>query len=259
MEFKGKTGYVHAAYFRIDGVSPPPRQPEPAEEEPEDDVPRPIEGVVTGKEVNIRASASTTGTILGKAYKGESYVVMDAYVKDGWHKINYKGKTGYIHGAYFLIDGETDQPAPPSQPAPEPDPAEEPDPPEDEVPLPPGTPVGTVTGSSANIRSSASSTGTLLGKVYKGTELPVLEAFARSDWHKVWYKGKIGYIHADYFKVPGQTSEPDPAPEDPAPEEPAPEEPDPEEPAPEEPDPEEPTPVDPDPEDPADPTDPAEP
>lgn len=55
---------------------------------------------VTVKEnVNVRASASTDGEKLGLVYVGEKLEVVMKQA-DGWTKVKYKGKTGYVKSEY---------------------------------------------------------------------------------------------------------------------------------------------------------------
>ena len=66
------------------------------------------------------------------------------------------------------------------------------------------SPTAKVTGSSVNIRKSASTGAAVLKRVEKGT---VLEAVSISDgWVKVKYSGVTGYVSADYVKVSGLSS-----------------------------------------------------
>ena len=63
-------------------------------------------GKVTIKEsVRIRSSMSTDGTdnVIGHAYKGDSFT-LEQEMADGWYKIDYKGKTGYVKTDYATKD-----------------------------------------------------------------------------------------------------------------------------------------------------------
>jgi cell wall-associated NlpC family hydrolase len=60
--------------------------------------------------------------------------------------------------------------------------------------------IGTVTGSSLRLRSSASTASTTLATLSKGTKVDVLED-AQNGWYKVQYNGTTGYMSADYLTV----------------------------------------------------------
>ena len=52
-------------------------------------------------DVNVRAEPSARAKKLGKAQKGQSYRVTQAYTSGGWHAIDYNGTTGYISADYM--------------------------------------------------------------------------------------------------------------------------------------------------------------
>ena len=126
--------------------------------------------------VNVRSSASTDGKVITRASRGENVEVLGS--SGDWYKVKYSGETGYIRKD-MLVEGKT---ATSSS----------------------STPTATVTGSSVNIRKSASTGAVVLKRVEKGT---VLEAVSISDgWVKVKYSGETGYVSADYVKVSGLSS-----------------------------------------------------
>ena len=126
--------------------------------------------------VNVRASASTDGKVIAHAARGENVEVTGT--SGNWYKVKYDGQTGYIRKD-MLVEGSV---ATSSS----------------------STPTAKVTGSSVNIRKSASTGATVLKRVDKGT---VLEAVSISDgWVKVKYDGVTGYVSADYVSVTGLSS-----------------------------------------------------
>lgn len=123
--------------------------------------------------VNIRSSASTDAKVITRASRGENVEVLGT--SGDWYKVKYSGETGYIRKD-MLVEGKT---ATSSS----------------------SKPTATVTGSSVNIRKSASTGAAILKRVEKGA---VLEAVSISDgWVKVKYSGETGYVSADYVKVSG--------------------------------------------------------
>ena len=126
--------------------------------------------------VNIRSSASTDAKVITRASRGENVEVTGT--SGDWYKVKYKGDTGYIRKD-MLVEGTSATSSSFS-------------------------PTAKVTGSSVNIRKSASTGAAVLKRVEQGT---VLEAVSISDgWVKVKYSGVTGYVSADYVKVSGLSS-----------------------------------------------------
>lgn len=126
--------------------------------------------------VNIRSSASTDAKVITRASRGENVEVTGT--SGDWYKVKYKGDTGYIRKD-MLVEGTSATSSSSS-------------------------PTAKVTGSSVNIRKSASTGAAVLKRVEQGT---VLEALSISDgWVKVKYSGVTGYVSADYVKVSGLSS-----------------------------------------------------
>lgn len=55
--------------------------------------------IVTASALNVRKSATTRSKRIGLVYKGNHLSVLGK-TSNGWYKINYKGKTGYVSGKY---------------------------------------------------------------------------------------------------------------------------------------------------------------
>ena len=126
--------------------------------------------------VNIRSSASTDAKVITRASRGENVEVTGT--SGDWYKVKYKGDTGYIRKD-MLVEGTSATSSSSS-------------------------PTAKVTGSSVNIRKSASTDAAVLKRVEQGT---VLEAVSISGgWVKVKYSGVTGYVSADYVKVSGLSS-----------------------------------------------------
>ncbi len=127
--------------------------------------------------VNVRAEASTDSDVLTRASRGENVEVVDS--SGDWYKVKYDGHTGYIRKD-MLVEGDVATSSASSGAT------------------------AKVTGSSVNIRKSASTSATVLERASKGT---VLEAISMSDgWVKVKYSGVTGYVSADYVSVSGLSS-----------------------------------------------------
>lgn len=57
--------------------------------------------LVNAEVLNVRSYYSTDSTIIGKVYRGNILVKLDRH--DQWYSIDYKGKTGYVHGDYVTL------------------------------------------------------------------------------------------------------------------------------------------------------------
>lgn len=118
--------------------------------------------------VNVRSSDSEQADKLGKVTGGTKVEVQEVRV-NGWTKIVYEGKDGYIKSEYLqMVESADGQAA-----------------------------IGTVTATTnINVRSAASETAERLGVLAGGESLELL---ANEDgWCKVKYNGQVGYVKADY-------------------------------------------------------------
>lgn len=86
-----RTGYVNRMYVNIDASLPSYQLP--------------YKGTIVNVEtdVNVRAEPSLSAKKLGKAAKGETYTVTQAYASGAWHAIDYNGTTGYISANYLEL------------------------------------------------------------------------------------------------------------------------------------------------------------
>ena len=93
----GKTGYVNRMYVSLD-LSYPAYD-------------RTYTGTIINckENVNVRSSASKSGKILGTAALGSEWTVTGANCADGWHQIDYNGKTGYISSAYVALTAKAEK------------------------------------------------------------------------------------------------------------------------------------------------------
>lgn len=120
--------------------------------------------------VNVRSSDSEQADKLGKVTGGETVQVQEVGV-NGWTKIVYDGKDGYIKSEYLQMQ-ESAEGA--------------------EV-------IGTVTASTnINVRASASETADRLGVLAGGETVDLLENL--DGWCKIKYNNQVGYVKADYVQ-----------------------------------------------------------
>lgn len=142
-------------------------QPQTTEPVPEPTGPQYATATTT---VNVRSSDSEQADKLGKVTGGETVQVQEVRV-NGWTKIVYDGKDGYIKSEYLQMQ-ESAAGA--------------------EV-------IGTVTASTnINVRASASETADRLGVLAGGESVDLLENL--DGWCKIKYNNQIGYVKAEYVE-----------------------------------------------------------
>ena len=120
--------------------------------------------------VNVRSSDSETADKLGKVTGGTKMEVLEQKV-NGWSKVLYEGKEGYIKSEYLnLVESANGVET-----------------------------IGTVTASTnINVRSAASETAEKLGVAVGGETLDLIAE--EGEWCKVVYNGQIGYVKAEYVE-----------------------------------------------------------
>ena len=114
IDYNGQEGYIKSEYLQVQGTNEEPQPEQPADTEQSADTEQPAEteqsdsntytGKITAKEsVRVRASANESGDVLGMVYQGETYnLIMEQ--ADGWCKIDYNGKTGYVKSDYVEVN-----------------------------------------------------------------------------------------------------------------------------------------------------------
>lgn len=118
--------------------------------------------------VNVRNSDSEKAEKLGKVSRGARVQVQEVGV-NGWIKILYEGKDGYIKGQYLQLDESAEGL---------------------EV-------IGTVTATvNINVRAAADQNSARIGGLPGGGSLELLGE--ENGWCKVKFNGQIGYVKSDY-------------------------------------------------------------
>ncbi len=129
--------------------------------------------ISTGDGVRIRSGAGTNYRILGSVNKNAKLDVISS--SNGWYKITYQGRTGYISGSYVQKQRKI----------------------EDEEPVS-NTSKYIVTGATVNIRSGAGTNYNIIGSAIKDQKLDVIST--SNGWHKIIFQRKTAYISAGYTK-----------------------------------------------------------
>ncbi len=164
--YSSKSGYVLKSYVTVGGSSSYRA------------------GMVTATSLSIRKSASTSATLVGTLTKNTVVVVMGKKTAGGkaWYKVKMGSFTGYVLGSYVRVAG---------------------------------TPVSLSSTSSAvtaktlkttSLRKSTSTSSTKLESIAKDKSLSVLTVPSNTNWIKVAYSSKTGYVLKSYVSVGGSSS-----------------------------------------------------
>ena len=135
---------------------------------------------ITMENLNLRDKASTSGRILTTIPKGKTVMILSEKDENGWYKVSYGGKTGYVSGSYLTTS--------PSG----------------------STTITTKTGTATenlNLRNQASLSGKILTTIPKGKTVTILSEKDENGWYKVSYDGKTGYAISNYIKEDDSNSE----------------------------------------------------
>lgn len=185
-------------------------------------------GKFNANAVNVRSGAGTSHSAVAKGYKGDKAYIIG--INDGWYKIIFDGKIGYVRSDYLdltevpyenrdsknkplffikgkstglepsaaALNGTTEEPKEESKEEPAEKPKEEI---KEEVSASSGVMQGIafVTGSGLRLRSKASTNSDIIDSASKNEVVVVISK--SGDWYKVNYDLQVGYMHADYLKV----------------------------------------------------------
>jgi len=120
--------------------------------------------------VNVRSSDSINADKLGKAKEGMKLQVLEQ-LPNGWNKVLFENKEGYIKADYLQILENVDN-----------------------LQI-----IGTVIATTnINVRAEASKTSTKLGILIAGDAAELLAH--ECEWCKIKYNGEIGYVKAEYVE-----------------------------------------------------------
>ena len=168
VKYNGVTGYVHGDYV-TKGTT-------------DNSTTGTTKYVSASVGLNVRSGAGTSYSKLGKLEYKEKVTVLST--SNGWSKINYNGKTGYVDSSYLksTVPGSTNDNT------------------NNETT---GTTKYVNTTSGLNVRSGAGTSYSKLGKLEYKEKVTVLST--SHGWSKINYNGKTGYVDSSYLQstVPG--------------------------------------------------------
>lgn len=127
-------------------------------------------GTVTGDGLRLREEPNTSCTVLTTLDTGTCVVVLED-AQDGWYKVSYQDKTGYLSADYVEVSTQLDADL--------------------------GNGKVTTEGSSLNVRSGP---GTENGKVMSLYNNSVVRITGiENGWYKIEHNGQTGYVSSDYL------------------------------------------------------------
>ena len=161
VKYNGKVGYVHGDYVSKSNGSSSNTAVKSTK-------------VVTANSVNFRTGPSTSYSSMGKLNKGTEVGFISE--SNGWSKISYNGKVGYMSSQY--LSNKTNTPSTDNS---------------DTVVK--STKV--VSASAVNFRTGPSTSYSKIATLSKGTEVGFISE--SNGWSKISYNGKVGYMASEYL------------------------------------------------------------
>ncbi len=121
--------------------------------------------------VNVRVSDSMHADTMGPLRGGETVEILETK-GNGWSKITFEGKEGYVKSEYLNLDIDIDT----------------------------VVTIGTVTATETlNIRAAASTEGMIMGSFAKGTTARLVSQ--QDGWCEVIYNNKVVYLSSEYLEI----------------------------------------------------------
>ena len=175
---------------------------EPAVAEVEPEVQVVVTKVKTTAVVNVRSSDSIEADKLGKTSNGQILELIEERL-NGWSKVNFEGKEGFIKSEYLeaeetemvLVENPVAEAVAETTAE-----VTETETVEETTQEDNSTPKQAKVTSNVRVRESASTDAEVLGTLYKGSQIKVLEQM-NNGWSKVDYKGKEAYVKSDYVEM----------------------------------------------------------
>lgn len=150
-------------------------------------------GTVTADALRMRSKPNTGSSILTTLYKGTKVELLSAE-ENGWYKVSYNGKEGYMSAEWLNVVVTASTQAPSTAPTEE-APAEEPAAEEPAVITVNSTAV--VTDGPLNLRTGPGTGYDKVSLLLKGDKVTVLEIL--DGWYRVSAKGTEGYVSARFI------------------------------------------------------------
>lgn len=173
VKYGSKTGYVANTYLTTSGAATPMT---PTTEQTMD------QSFVTTANLNVRQGAGIGYALVTTIPNGT--VVKATKQSGSWYYVTYNGKSGYVSAGYLKETSTT-----PSDPAPN----------EGDAGAGNAAVDYIVNTPSLNVRSSASTSATIIGSVKAGQTLRVVQS--SKGWLQIYYGNTVGFVASAYVKT----------------------------------------------------------
>lgn len=135
----------------------------------------------TTDNLNLRASASTTGRILTTIPKNKTVTYLST--SGSWHRVKYGSHTGFVSSKYIKVTTNSTSQKPPAT-------AQKPN------NVTPTSVTTYTTTANLNMRLAANTSSKVLATIPNKTKLEVLSK--QGTWYRVKYKNQIGFVSASF-------------------------------------------------------------
>ncbi|MCU5580955.1 SH3 domain-containing protein [Bacillus toyonensis] len=183
INYQGKEGYVSLEFVKLEAGK--------QEEKPAENITNGTQevGTINATSLRVRSAANTSSSVLGNLKNGEKVTVLGK--ANGWAKINYQGKEGYVSLEFVKLEAGKQEEKPAEN-------------------ITNGTQeVGTINATSLRVRSAANTSSSVLGNLKNGEKVTVLGK--ANGWAKINYQGKEGYVSLEFVKLEAGKQEEKPA------------------------------------------------
>jgi N-acetylmuramoyl-L-alanine amidase len=137
-------------------------------------------GIVTANQLRVRSGPSTSYKVVTTLSQGATVTIIKT--ESNWHQIKASSVTGWV-SAEFIQDIKSDSGGSNNNQQ-----------------------TGKITANNLNVRSSASTSGIILGKLQKGSTVSIQSA--ESNWVKILYNGQAAWISKEFVKFTSTSSQP---------------------------------------------------
>lgn len=134
---------------------------------------------ITTSNLNLRASMSTSSQKLVTIPKGGKVTLIMKY-SNGWSKVTYSGRTGYVASQYIKAAGNNTTPTPSPSPSSK----------------------TARTTAVLNLRRGAGTSYSSIMKIPQNASVNVIASYS-NGWSKVSYSGRTGFVSSQYLTTGG--------------------------------------------------------
>ena len=184
INYKGKTGYIYSSYVKIEQKTASAISTTNITS-----TSTPNYGTITTEYLNVRSGYGVNYPVTSVIRLGNKVTMYEK--SNGFYKISYGGKIGYISELYVKVTGSNDTNIDTNTTTNSTSTVT--------TPVLQSTGVGTVTSSSLNVRESASMSSSIMG-VFKISDRVNLYG-TQGEFYRIKYNGQVGYIAKSYVSL----------------------------------------------------------